>query len=322
MTAASPRARRVPPLALALLALALLPLTAGPARAQKRVTVDRAQIIVNNKIMTMREVAALKDLQRKELQARLKGEELQEALKSLDKTVTEKIVENLLLEIRAEELGISVNDKEIDQRVEAITRRDPGVTDVYTEEQLKDLVYKDVLRRQVMQREVGSRVRVEDADVKRACQAAAGDNRDVEVGHILVKGQDEAALAKARAIRQQLLGGADFEREAVAKSEDPSVSVNKGRLGFISRGQFVKEFEDQAFAMKPGELSEPVRTPFGWHIIRVFSERRRALTDCNNMDDSTRQRFFNDVYNQQSEQRMTEFLDQVRKKADIRVIGS
>jgi parvulin-like peptidyl-prolyl isomerase len=293
-----------------------------PAAAQKRTLVDRAAIIVNNKIMTARELASLKELQRKDLQARLKGEELAEALKGLDKVVTDKVIENLLLEIRAEELGITVNDKEIDQRVESITRRDPGVSDVYTEEQLKDLVYKDILRRQVMQREVGSRVRVDDEDVKKACLASAGDNREVEVGHILVRGQDAAALAKAQQVRQALAGGADFEQEAAAKSEDPSVSVNKGRLGFISRGQFVKEFEDSAFALRPGELSQPVRTPFGWHIIKVFGERQRSVTNCNNMDDALRQRLTNEIHNTQTEKRMVEFMDRMRKVADIRVSGS
>ncbi len=260
---------------LALLAVGPLALAAGQAGAQRRVVVDRAQIIVNNKIMTAREVTALKELQRKDFEARLKGQELQDALKILEKTVTEKIVENLLLEIRAEELGIVVNDKEIDQRVETITRRDPGVSDVYTEEQLKDLVYKDVLRRQVMQREVSSRVRVDDEDVKKACLASSGDDREVEVGHILVRGQDDAAQAKARAIRADLVKGADFEQEALAKSEDPSVAVNKGRLGFISRGQFVKEFEERAFSMKPRKSFEVFKTcssaAIGWRWTRPLA---------------------------------------------------
>lgn len=306
----------------------IAPAGAGPSAAQprlgggKRVIVDRAAVIVNNKVMTVRELTSLRDLQRRDLQQRLKGDELTEALKTVDKQVVEKVIENLLLETRAEELQISVNDKEIDQRVESITRRDPSVSDVYTEEQLKDLVYKDILRRQVMQREVGSRIRVDDEDVKKACLAASGDNREVEVGHILVKSQDEGGLAKARQIRADLQSGVAFETEAVAKSDDPSVNVNKGRLGFVAKGQFVKPFEDAAFAMKVGEVSDPVRTPFGWHIIKVFSERRRSATDCDNMNDATRQRFQNEVFNDLSEKRMAEFMDRMRKSADIRVVGS
>lgn len=297
-------------------------LAAAPVTAQRRVVVDSAAVIVNNKVVTARELASLKELQRRDYEARLKGEELQEALRHLDRTVTEKVIENLLLEIRAEQLGIAVNDKEIDQRVEAILRRDPSVSDIYTEEQLKDLVYKDILRRQVTQREIGSRIRVEEEDIRKACLAGAGEGREVEVGHILVRGQDQAAFTKAQTIRQDLLAGADFEREALAKSEDPSVSVNKGRLGFISRGQFVKEFEDTAFALPPGALSEPVRTPFGWHIIKVFAERRRAQADCENLDPATRQRYWNDLFTQQSEKRMAEFMERMRKTADIRVAGS
>jgi parvulin-like peptidyl-prolyl isomerase len=305
-----------------LLAAILAVFAVPPASGQRRLVVDSAAIIVNNKVVTARELASLKDLQRRDYEARLKGEELREALRNLDKTVIEKVVENLLLEIRAEQLGITVNDKEIDQRVEAILRRDPGVSDVYTEEQLKDLVYKDILRRQVTQREVGSRIRVEEEDIRKACLADAGEAREVEVGHILVRGQGQDAFIKAQKIRQELAAGADFEREALAKSEDPSVSVNRGRLGFISRGQFVKEFEDAAFALTSGALSEPVRTPFGWHIIKVFAERRRSQADCDNMDPATRQRYWNDLFTQQSEKRMVEFIGRMRKTADIRVVGS
>jgi len=301
-------------------AIGLIALAPAAFAAPERLLLDRPRIIVNNKVLTEHEVAGLRELQQKELQSRLKGPELERALEKADQDLTKQLVENLLLEIHAEELGIVVGDKEIDQRVEAITRRDPNVSEIYSEAQLKDMVYKDALRRQVMQREVGTRVRVSDEDIKAACLKSAGDNREVEVGHILVRGSDAAALDKILAIRKTLEAGADFERTATARSEDPTASLNHGKLGFISRGQFVKEFEDRAFSLKVGELSEPVRTQFGYHLIRVFAERNKAQVNCDALDENGRQRFYGEIFAQRSEQRMAEFLEQMKKKADIRIV--
>ena len=310
--------RALPLLAVLLAALALWPRSAP---AQRRTPLDSAYLIVNDKLVTQREVDQLREAQQKELRSRLKGDELTVALKNLDTELTNRLIETMLLEIRAEELGITVNEKEINQRVEDILRRDAHITDLYSEEHLKDAVLKDVLRRQVMQREVSSRVRVDDDDIKRACKEDAGDDREVDVGHILLRGTDEATHEKVRALRRQIEAGEDFDKAALARSEDPSVSVNKGHLGFISRGQFVKEFEERAFAMKPGELSEPVRTQFGWHLIKVFAQRTKGKQNCDALDENARQRYATLQFNKMSEQRMAEFMDRMKKKADIRVVG-
>jgi len=284
---------------------------------QARVLIDEAVIIVNNKIMTRREFAVARELQLKELQARYKGDELARAVKQLDASMVNQMVENLLIEARAEEASINVSDKEIDQRMESIVRRDPAVLDTYSEEQLKDYIYKDALRRQVIQREVSSRVRVDDDEIKRACRAEMGDNREVDVGHILARGHDEAALQKIRAIQRALAAGADFEQLASTDSEDPSAATNRGRLGFISRGQFVKDFEDKAFSMTPGQVSDPVATQFGYHLIKVFGERTKPGLNCEALDETNRQRIFNRLFAQASEKRMQDFVADMKKRADI-----
>lgn len=290
---------------------------AAGTQAQQRITLDETAIIVNNKVMTRREVAAMRDLQVKEAQARFKGEELAKALKALNENLVNQLVDNLLIEARAEELAISVSDKEIDQRMESIVRRDATVMDIYTEAQLKDYIYKDTLRRQVIQREVNSRVRVDDEEIKRACLGESRDNREVDVGHILLRGHDAAALEKIRGIRKQLVDGADFTLTATALSEDPSAATNRGHLGFVSRGQFVKEFEDVAFSLKPGQISEPVETQFGYHLIVVFGERKKAGIDCDHLDETNRQRLYSRLYADAVDRRMREFMAQLKKRADI-----
>lgn len=96
---------------------------------------------------------------------------------------------------------------------------------------------------------------------------------EVKASHILVglKGRTpDEALAKAKELRARLVAGESFEVLAEATSDDPSARGNKGSLGFFGAGRMDPAFETAAFAMKkPGELSEPVKTQFGYHVIRL-----------------------------------------------------
>ena len=90
---------------------------------------------------------------------------------------------------------------------------------------------------------------------------------EVRARHILVEGEDEA-----KAILEQLKGGADFATLAKEKSKDPGAAEG-GDLGYFTKDQMVPEFADVAFKMYPGQLSNPVKTQFGWHVIKVEDKR-------------------------------------------------
>jgi peptidyl-prolyl cis-trans isomerase C len=90
---------------------------------------------------------------------------------------------------------------------------------------------------------------------------------EVHARHILVEGEDEA-----KAILEQLKGGADFAKLAKEKSKDPGAAEG-GDLGYFTKDQMVPEFADVAFKMYPGQLSNPVKTQFGWHVIKVEDKR-------------------------------------------------
>jgi len=94
---------------------------------------------------------------------------------------------------------------------------------------------------------------------------------EINARHILLKTEDEAKV-----VIKELEGGADFAEVAKKKSTGPS-GANGGDLGYFKLGQMVPEFEEAALAMKKGEVSKtPVKTQFGWHVIKV--EDRRAVT--------------------------------------------
>lgn len=97
-----------------------------------------------------------------------------------------------------------------------------------------------------------------------------------KVSHILVtvdteggKTAEQTALAKINQIRERLAKGEDFAKVAKEMSDDPVSAQNGGDLGFITKGAMEQNFADAAFALKQGELSEPVKTSFGYHLIRV-----------------------------------------------------
>jgi peptidyl-prolyl cis-trans isomerase C len=90
---------------------------------------------------------------------------------------------------------------------------------------------------------------------------------------------DEEALARAQAIRQKLKDGADFAEVARAESDDLN-SVNQGGdIGQVRHGQVVPSLEETFCSLNPGELSQPVKTPFGYHVIRMESKEAPALEE-------------------------------------------
>src|ERR1700744_3232399 len=97
--------------------------------------------------------------------------------------------------------------------------------------------------------------------------------QEVRARHILVETEDEA-----KAIKAELDKGADFAELAKKKSKDPGAS-DGGDLGFFTKDQMVPEFSAVAFALEPGKISDPVKSQFGWHIIKVEEKRNRKPPD-------------------------------------------
>src|ERR1044072_9194355 len=97
--------------------------------------------------------------------------------------------------------------------------------------------------------------------------------QEVHARHILVETEDQA-----KKIEDQLKKGADFAELAKKESKDPGAS-DGGDLGFFTKDQMVPEFSAVAFALEPGKISDPVKTQFGWHVIKVEEKRARKAPD-------------------------------------------
>src|SRR4051794_4394726 len=115
-----------------------------------------------------------------------------------------------------------------------------------------------------------------DENMKKVYEEAAkqiSGEQEVHARHILVETEDQA-----KKVAEDLKKGADFAELAKKESKDPGAS-DGGDLGFFTRDQMVPEFSAVAFALEPGKISDPVKTQFGWHVIKVEEKRTRKAPD-------------------------------------------
>jgi peptidyl-prolyl cis-trans isomerase SurA len=133
--------------------------------------------------------------------------------------------------------------------------------------------------------------------------------------HILVRVNENMSDAEAKTkidrIRERIVGGAKFEDQAKINSDDSS-SAKGGDLGWLSPGETVPDFEKAMDALKIDELSEPVRTPFGWHLIEVLGRREQDVSK-----DRQRAQARQAITQRKSEEAFQEFVRQTRDRAYV-----
>lgn len=152
-----------------------------------------------------------------------------------------------------------------------------------------------LLASELLRKKLQGKIHVTEQDIEsyyRSHKDKYTQPESVRARHILVKvppGADESAWkdvkAKADRLKKKIDGGADFAELAKKESDDPGSKRKGGDLGFFSRGRMVPEFENVAFSLKPGEVSSPVKTTFGYHIIRVDEKkeaRKKSFSEVKN----------------------------------------
>jgi peptidyl-prolyl cis-trans isomerase C len=134
---------------------------------------------------------------------------------------------------------------------------------------------------------------VTDEALRKYYEEHKADYNQVRARHILVRTQggpgarpdqktltEEEALAKVQSIRKRLEAGEDFATVAKSESDDTGSAANGGDLGTFRHGQMVAAFEQAAFALEPGKISEPVKTPFGFHLIKVEQKETKPFEEA------------------------------------------
>jgi peptidyl-prolyl cis-trans isomerase C len=211
-------------------------------------------------------------------------------LSEMKKRVLDGLIDRELLKQETVKKGISVDDKEVDQQLATLRQRfssEKEFTDTLakmnvTEAGLKTQLRQDLAIKQLIDQQIASKVTVTPEEVKTFYTSHPElfkASEMVRASHILIKADPNASpedKAKARdrisAIQQRVKKGEDFAALAKESSECPS-SANGGDLDYFQRGQMVGPFEDAAFALKPGTVSDIVETQFGYHLIKVTDKK-------------------------------------------------
>ena len=232
------------------------------------------------------------------------------------------LVQREQFEQQAAELDVEVTDKQVEERLEQIKKQYFSGDSKKYEEQLKDQGLSDRqvradIRAQLVSEKIFNAVtkdvKVSDADVqayyeKNEEQFSTPESR--EVRHILVK-----TRALAEQLAAELQAGADFAALAKKHSTDTGSKESGGKLT-ITRGQTVAPFDKQAFALAKNEVSAPVKTEFGFHLIEPLSEvKKAAKAPLKEVRDSIRQQLLQTKKNEA----MTKWVDELKQEYDDKV---
>jgi len=172
---------------------------------------------------------------------------------------------------------------------------------------------RDALLEVLLKREVEDKARVEDSELRAYYDSHPEEfrlNEEVRASHILVKTE-----AEARDVIKRLKGGADFARLAMEVSQDPGSAKKGGDLGYFGRGKMIPEFDRAVFKLKEGELSEPVKTEFGYHIIKLTGRRPGQLVEYSKISEILRQR----LTREKQKKVFEEWVSGLKKDAKIEI---
>ncbi len=254
------------------------------------------------------------------------SKEFEKQRAEITKTVIEQLITQRLIMQEARKRNSVATDKDVDGQLVAIRQRFPSESEfnaALARNNLTMTTLRELIRVQLSQRKVAEAVAqgtVTDEEVRKQFDgnhSLYDKPAQIKVSHILFriseKGQEAVAAAKARIAREKLNDGAKFEDVAKRSSEDPGSAERGGDLGYVSKGTMVKEFEQAAWALKPGETSGPVRTQYGLHIIRVYDVKPAEKAEFEKVKNEIREQ----LLASKREKAFEAWIDQQRKAATI-----
>ncbi len=209
--------------------------------------------------------------------------------------ILESLVINKLMVAKAEMDSVVVSDEEVTSNLN--NRMNVFISRIGSEERIEEFYGKTIeqfkaeLRDEVkeqlvvqkMQSTITKDIKVTPSEVKRFFNSIPADSlpyfsTEVSLAQIVKvpsvnKAQKETVRQRLLNIREEIVNGADFEEMARRHSEEPGATGSGGNLGFQSRGNLVPPYEAAALRLKPGEISQPVETEFGFHLIQMIERR-------------------------------------------------
>jgi foldase protein PrsA len=227
----------------------------------------------------------------------------------------EQLIADKIVASEAKKQKITISDEELNKEVDKL-KESYGDEEVFEQVLASNNTTVDVLKEDLknyltMRKLIEPQIEITDEELKTYFDEnkdSLGEAEQVKASHILV--EDEAS---AKEIEQKLADGADFAELAKEYSTDEGSKENGGELGFFPRGTMVTEFEDVAFSLPINEISEPVKSDYGYHIIKV--EEKKEAKEAN-FDDS-KAAIKETLIDEKMESEYTTWLEEKKKDYDI-----
>jgi peptidyl-prolyl cis-trans isomerase SurA len=304
--------------------LLMAALLAGAVHAKDDdvVVVDRIVAVVNNDVVLQSEMMTVIEPRLQQLPPGIDKVAWEKDAKRqvLDTLIAEKLLEadmrKLRIDVTPEEIQRALDGTMADNNLTPDQFRTALTQQGMTLEDFRDMMRKQLMKMKVLQLKVKARVNVSDDDVKSA--AKGQDNlatMRLKARHVLVvvpgDGDGVAQRARIDAAVAKLAAGVSFDVVAKEFSDDAASRERGGVLGEFGRGEMVAEFEKAAYALTPGVVSPPVRTPFGWHLILV-DERVKPTTTAGDADQLRQQ-----LYDKEVERQFLLYIDELKAQAFI-----
>jgi len=225
-----------------------------------------------------------------------------EQLAEIKRDILENLIARKVLYQESQKKGIEVDDETINERLANIKKRFPeedsfnGMLEemCLTEDTLKAQLREGIAIQKLIDREVIDRIEISDKEAKDYYDKNPDlfkQPEKIQASHILIKVEPEGdetrkagAHKEIKKIQRELKMGGDFAELAKKYSQCPS-SADGGNLGYFARGQMVKPFEDAAFSLKKGEISDIVETTFGYHLIQAGDRNPETISDYKDVKD-------------------------------------
>jgi len=196
-------------------------------------------------------------------------------VKENGQTALNSLIANKIIDLEAKKQNIEVTEDDVQKEIDDIAEQYGGRE---TFEQFLEMygtslddIKENVKLNVKIEKLLGPDVKIEEDEMKAYFEEnkeSFGEQEQVKASHILVDSEE-----KASEVKEKLQSGEDFTELAKEYSIDTSNNEKGGDLGFFARGAMVKEFEDAAFSMEIGQISDPIQTDYGYHIIKVEDKK-------------------------------------------------
>ncbi|MBW1786450.1 MAG: peptidylprolyl isomerase [Deltaproteobacteria bacterium] len=301
----------------------------GPAAGEVR---NRIVAIVNDDLATLYELnAQIRMMTRKEPDEMRRQNE--EEFMKVRRRVLDLLIEEKLTKQKVEELGISVDSKDVDAAIERIKQNNSLTQDDLEAALEKDgMTYKEyrknlrgqIERMQLINAEVQSKIIIRDEVIRAYYEAHKDDfvvNAEVHlasifiVGPVEIPGQKRALRTRAAAIVERLKTGEDFAQLARKYSKGPGAGEG-GDLGVFKTNQLNETLRETLKGMSAGDISEPISLPTGYQIVKVIDKKEGRTRSA----DEVRDTIFEILYKKEVEKRYIAWMKELREKSYIKII--